>query len=93
MPFKNMSDWNKTYPQTYPYGQLDPLETYLAFTTEGDTLVITKKVWNQKSREYDNALVVKFDSTMLANLGERLDKIEQMAQKLGASVRKLQRKH
>ena len=90
MPFKNESAWNTTYPQIQP---LDPLEMFLAFTTEGDTLVITKKVWNKKSRKYDDALVVKFNATMLANLGERLDKIEEMVQKLGASVRKLQRKH
>ena len=90
MPFKNKGDWNETYPLSQ---QLDPIKMFLAFTTEGNILVITKKVWNQKSREYDDALVVKFDATMLANLGERLDKIEEMIQKLGASVRKLQRKH
>jgi len=90
MPFKNMGDWNESYPLSQ---QLEPLKTFLAFTTEDNTLVITKKVWNQKSREYDDALVVKFDATMLANLGERLDKIEEMVQKLGASVRNLQAKH
>ena len=91
MPFKKNDDrWNTTDPLNLP---IDPLETFLAFITEGDTLVITKKVWDQESKEYDNALVVKFDSTMLANLGERLDKIEEMIQKLRASVRKIQRKH
>lgn len=91
MPFKKNDDrWNTTDSPNLP---IDPLLMFLAFTTEGDTLVITKKVWNQESKEYDDALVVRFDATMLANLGERLDKIEQMVQKLGASVRKLQRKH
>ena len=91
MPFKNESEVNTTYTQTTP--PLKPLETYLEFSGEDDTLIITKKVWNQEKREYNDAFVVKLDVTMLANLGERLDKIEEMAQKLGASVRKLQKKH
>ena len=89
MPFKKESTWN----ETYLHPELAPLETFFEFSSEDDTLIITKKVWNRESRKYDDALVVKFDSIMLANLGERLDKIEQMVQKLGASVRKLQRKH
>jgi len=90
MPFKNDSGLNTTDTQITP---LDPLETYFEFSSKDDTLIITKKVWNQESREYDDALVVKFDAIMLANLGERLDKIEEMIEKLRVSVRKLQRKH
>lgn len=89
MPFKNESTRN----ETYLHPELAPLETVLEFSSEDDTLIITKKVWNQEKREYDDAFVVKLDVTMLANLGERFDKIEEMIQKLGASVRKLQRKH
>ena len=88
MPFKNESTWNET-----AYSGLTPLEMFFEFSSEDDTLIITKKVWNQEKREYDDAFVVKLDVTVLANLGERLCKIEQMVQKLGASVRKLQRKH
>ena len=91
MPFKKNDDrWNSTDPLNLP---ISPLETYLAFSTEDDTLIITKKVWNKESEKYDDAFVMKFDASMLANLGERLDKIEEMVQGLGASVRKLQRKH
>lgn len=88
MPFKNESVWNETYSTN-----IDPLETFLAFTTEGDTLVITKKVWNQESKKYDDALVVKFDATMLANLGERFDKIEEEMGRLWLDIRDLQAKH
>lgn len=89
MPFKNESTRN----ETYLYPELAPLETFLEFSSEDDALIITKKVWNQEKREYDDAFVVKLDVTVLTNLGERLNKIEQMVQKLGASVRKLQAKH
>jgi len=90
MPFKNDGGPNTTDTQITP---LEPLNMYFEFSSKDDTLIITKKVWNQESRKYDDALVVKFDASMLTNLGERLDKIEEMVQKLGASVRKLQRKH
>ena len=89
MPFKNESTRN----ETYLYPELAPLETFLEFSSEDDTLIITKKVWNQEKREYDDAFVVKLDVTVLANLGERFDKIEEEMGRLWTDIRDLQAKH
>ncbi len=80
MPFKNESTWNET-----AYSGLTPLETFFEFSSEDDTLIITKKVWNQEKREYDDAFVVKLDVTVLANLGERFDKIDEEMGRLWAA--------
>lgn len=88
MPFKNESTWNET-----SYSGLAPLETFLEFSSEDDTLIITKKVWNQEKREYNDAFVVKLDVTMLANLGEKFDKIEEEMGRLWTDIRDLQAKH
>lgn len=89
MPFKNESTRN----ETYLYPELAPLETVLEFSSEDDTLIITKKVWNQEKREYDDAFVVKLDVTVLANLGEKFDKIEEEMGRLWTDIRDLQAKH
>ena len=89
MPFKNESTRN----ETYLHPELAPLETVLEFSSEDDTLIITKKVWNQEKREYDDAFVVKLDVTVLANLGEKFDKIEEEMGRLWTDIRDLQAKH